>query len=121
MKHLIPLAALALLVALPARADGDPEAGKKIFGKCAACHAVEAGKNKIGPTLHAIVGRTSASGEGFAYSDAMKAAKKTWDEPTLLAYLTEPKAVVPGTKMVFPALKEAKERDDVVAYLKTLR
>ena len=121
MKHLSPLAALLLLAAAPARAEGDPEAGKKIFGKCAACHAAEPGKNKIGPTLHGIVGRPSANGDGFAYSDAMKAANKTWDEPTLLAYLTEPKVLVPGTKMVFPGLKEAKERDDVVAYLKTLR
>ncbi len=114
--------ALGLVVA-PAlsRADGDVDAGKKIFQKCALCHAIEAGKNKIGPSLFGVVGRHSASLPDYTYSDAMKAANKTWDEATLDNYLTDPRAAVPGTKMIFPGLKDAKDRQDVIAYLKTLK
>ncbi len=86
-----------------------------------ACHATEEGRNKIGPSLHDLVGRHSASIAGFAYSDAMKRFDKIWDEATLNTYLTDPKATVPGTKMIFPGLKNQQERDDIIAFLKTLK
>ncbi|HWK46309.1 MAG TPA: cytochrome c family protein [Stellaceae bacterium] len=101
--------------------EGDPDAGKEIFKKCALCHAPDAGVNKIGPSLHGIVGRHSGSIENFSYSVAMKAFDKTWDEPQLNTYLTDPRAVVPGTKMIFPGLKDEKDRQNVIAYLSTLK
>lgn len=112
----------ALVVgAASARADGDPDAGKKTFQKCGICHSVEAGKNKIGPSLYGVVGRKSASIPDFAYSDAMKAANKTWDAATLNEWLTNPKALVPGTKMIFAGLPSQTDRDNVIAYLSTLK
>jgi cytochrome c len=99
----------------------DVEAGKTAFKKCALCHTTEAGKNKIGPSLFGIVGRKSATLENFNYSDAMKKFDHTWDEETLDTYLADPRATVPGTKMIFPGIKDKTERDDVIAYLETLK
>ncbi len=109
------------LAAGAAEAAGDPAAGKAAFKKCEICHSPEAGKNKIGPSLFGVVGRHSASVSNFSYSDAMKAFNHTWDEATLDAYLTNPRQVVPGTKMVFAGIKDQKEREDVIAYLMTLK
>ena len=103
-----------------ALAAGDPKEGEAIFKKqCAVCHTTEEGKNKIGPSLHGVVGRHSASVTNFAYSDAMKKADKTWDEKTLDTYLANPKDLVPGTKMVFVGLKKEADRQNVIAYLET--
>src|ERR1700730_6696263 len=100
----------------------DVEAGKTAFKKCALCHTTEAGKgNKIGPTLFGIVGRQSASLESFNYSEGMKKFEHTWDEQTLDLYLADPRGTVPGTKMIFPGIKDKAERDDVIAYLETLK
>ena len=98
----------------------DAEKGANVFKKCMACHAID-DKNKIGPSLKGIVGRKAATVEGFKYSDAMlaKAAEGVvWDEATLAAYLPDPKAWVPGTKMAFPGLKKPEEVADLIAFLK---
>jgi cytochrome c len=104
----------------PALADGDAAKGEKVFNKCKACHTVEAGKNKVGPSLHNVVGRTPGTLEGFNYSKAMKdfGADHVWDDATLHTYLESPKDVVKGTKMAFVGLKKPEDRDDVIAYLK---
>jgi cytochrome c len=102
-----------------AHADGDAANGEKIFAKCKACHTVEAGKNKVGPSLAGVVGRKAGMAEGFNYSDAMKNSGLTWDEATLNTYLTGPKKLVPGTKMAFPGLPNEQDRLDVIAYLKS--
>jgi cytochrome c len=116
------LAALtALCLAGTARADGDAVHGKKVFAQCAICHSPAAGRNMIGPSLFEVVGRKSATVANFSYSEAMKAAGKTWDAATLDTYLTNPRALVPGTKMIFPGLKNADDRADVIAYLSTLK
>ena len=99
----------------------DIEAGKVAFKKCALCHTTESGKNKIGPSLFGIVGRKSGSVDNFSYSEAMKNFDHTWDDETLDTYLAEPRAVVPGTKMIFPGIKDKTEREDVIAYLETLK
>ena len=117
----IAVAATAALAAQPALADGDPAAGAAVFKKCAVCHSPDAGVNKLGPSLHGIVGRHSGSIENYTYSPAMKAFDKTWDSALLNTYLTDPRAVVPGTKMIFPGLKDEKDRQDVIAYLSTLK
>ena len=77
---------------------------------------------KVGPTLKGVVGRKVASVEGYKYSDAMKAFGATgavWDEATLAAYLPDPRAYVPGTKMAFAGLKNPQEVADIIAYLKS--
>jgi cytochrome c len=104
-----------------AAADDAVETGKAIFKKCALCHTTESGKNKIGPSLFGIVGRKAASLENYNYSEAMKKFDHSWDPGTLDTYLADPRATVPGTKMIFPGLKEKSEREDVIAYLETLK
>jgi len=117
---ILALSILAGRAAGPAVA-GDVEAGKTAFKKCALCHTTEAGKNKIGPSLFGIVGRKSATLEDFNYSEGMKKFDHTWDEETLDTYLADPRATVPGTKMIFAGIKDKAERDDVIAYLETLK
>jgi cytochrome c len=111
----------AVLFAVPAHAEGDAAKGEKVFAKCKACHENEKGVNKVGPTLKGVVGRKAASVEGYKYSEAMiaKGAEGVvWDEATLTAYLPDPKAFVPKTKMAFAGLKKPEEVADVIAYLK---
>jgi cytochrome c len=120
----VPLAIAALTssgFSLAAHAQGDPAAGKTVFNKCAVCHTIDPAKKGLGPTLFGVVGRHSASLEGFSYSPAMKAADKTWDEATLDAYLTNPQAMVKGSKMIFPGLPKPEDRANVIAYLSTLK
>lgn len=115
------LAASALAFAAPAFAQGDPAAGQVVFRKCAVCHSVEPDKNKIGPSMHGIIGRKSAAVGNFAYSAGMKAYNVTWTEETLFTYLEKPQQLVKGTKMVFVGLPSEKERRDVIAYMATLK
>jgi cytochrome c len=99
----------------------DPAAGQKIFkAQCGICHAVVAGENGIGPTLFGVVGRRSGSVPGFNYTADHKKLDVTWDAATLDKYLTDPRAMVPDTSMVYPGLKDNAERADLVAYLETL-
>jgi cytochrome c2 len=96
---------------------GDAAHGKKVFAKCQACHSLDAGVNKIGPSLHRIVGRAAAAEADFKYSDAMKNAHLNWTAEALDQYLLNPRKMVPGTKMAFPGLPKEKDRADVIAYL----
>ncbi|MCA0401632.1 MAG: cytochrome c family protein [Proteobacteria bacterium] len=98
----------------------DAEAGKTVFNQCRACHQVgESAKNIVGPQLNGLIGRKAGAVEGYAYSDANKNSGKTWDEATFSAYIKDPKAAIPGTKMVYVGLKDDKKVADLVAYLKT--
>jgi cytochrome c len=95
------------------------ETGEALFKKnCAICHTLEAGKNKIGPSLAGVVDRKAGSIPGFAYSEANKKSGDTWDEQTLDTYLTDPKKFMPGTKMVFAGLKNPEDRKALIEYLK---
>ena len=123
MKLRIALAALALLAAAApaALAAGDVEKGKVVFKRCAVCHDPKT--NKVGPHLGGVVGRKAGSLADYRYSDAMK--KKgdeglVWTEENIASYLKDPKAFVPGNKMVFVGLKKDDEIADVVVYLKSL-
>jgi cytochrome c len=101
-----------------ALAAGDPAAGEKVFAKCKACHQVgETAKNALAPLLNGVEGRKGAAVEGFNYSDAMKGAGLTWDEATFKEFIKNPKAKVPGTRMIFQGLASEKDQDDVWAYL----
>ena len=96
----------------------DAAHGKVIFAQCKACHAVEAGKNMVGPSLAGIVGRAAGSVAGFSYSNANKNSGITWTPEKMFQYLEKPARVVPGTKMAFAGLSKAQDRADVIAYLK---
>ena len=98
---------------------GDAAKGEKVFKKCKACHVVQEGKNKTGPSLYGVVGRAAGSIEGYKYSKAMAGSGLVWDAETLDAYLTNPKKYLKGTKMAFAGLKKEKDRADVIAYLAT--
>jgi cytochrome c len=102
-----------------AAAAQDAAAGEKVFNKCKVCHQIGPGaKNAVGPELNGVVGRKAGSVEGYSYSPANKGSGLTWDEATLHEYLKNPRAKVPGTKMIFPGLTNEKEIDDLIAYLK---
>ena len=114
------LLAVALIAAVPslASAAGDAAKGEKVFRKCKACHTATEDKNKVGPSLMNVVGRKAGTHEGFKYSSAMVDSGLTWDEATLDKFLTKPKDVIAGTKMIFGGLKKDEDRADVIAYLK---
>ena len=117
-----PVAVLASdIKALDIKA-GDIEAGMKVFRKCKACHVVDKEKNKTGPHLVGIIGRTAGSVEGFKkYSKAMKASGIVWNAETLDGYLESPKKYLKGGKMAFAGLKKKKDRDNIIAYFESLQ
>jgi len=113
---------VVLLTAAVPGLTADVEAGKTAFKKCALCHSADAAKsNKIGPSLFGVVGRKSASLDNFSYSEGLQKFDHIWDEETLDLYLADPRGAVPGTKMIFPGLRDKVERDNVIAYLETLK
>jgi len=96
----------------------DAEAGKASFNKCLACHAIgEGAKNKVGPELNGIDGRKSGTAADYNYSDANKNSGITWNEAQFKEYIKDPKAKIPGTKMVFAGIKNEKEVNDLWAYI----
>jgi cytochrome c len=116
-------AIVALACAAPAFAQGDPEAGEKVFARCKACHQVGAdAKNRVGPVLTGIVGREIAGEPEFKYSEAFLAKKEegfTWTPEHLTAYLEDPKGFIPGNKMAFAGLRKPEDIANVIAYLQS--
>ncbi len=113
------IAGAALVASISAAAAQDAAAGEKVFTICKACHQIgENAKNLVGPVLNGVVGRPAGTYAGYHYSDANKNSGITWDEATLKEYLRDPKAKVPGTKMVFPGLKSDDDIANVIAYVK---
>lgn len=111
------VAAFVLLIG-SVSAAGDATKGEKVFAKCKACHTTEAGKNRVGPSLAGLFGRTAGTVEGYKYSEPMKGSGIVWSDETVSQYLEAPKTFMPGNKMAFPGLKKPEDRDDVIAYLK---
>jgi cytochrome c len=106
----------------PALADGDVAAGKNLFNQCRACHQIGPdAQNSVGPVLNGVVGRKAGTYPGYNYSDANKGSGLTWDEATLTEYLANPKAKVPGTKMVFPGIKQPERVANIIAFLSTIK
>jgi cytochrome c len=121
-KSVFAAMASAILFVVPAHAEGDAAAGAKVFNQCKACHEVEKGVNKVGPTLKGVVGRKAAAVPDYKYSEAMiaKGAEGVvWDDANLTAYLTSPKTFVPKGKMAFAGLKKPEDLANVIAFLKT--
>jgi cytochrome c len=118
-------AALALAcLAGAARADGDPAKGKAAFVRqCAICHTTQKdGDNRMGPNLFGIVGKKAGTAPGFTYTNAFRTrAQWEWTEDAIGGWMMFPATMVPGTAMgVFQGIAE-KDRDDLVAYLATLK
>lgn len=111
-----------LLGSQASRAAGDLKRGAGEFAQdCAVCHSAMAGKNKIGPSLFAVIGRKAGSIADFVYSDAMKQSAIEWTPDKLDAYIENPKQLMPGNKMPFKGISEDQERADIIVYLNTLR
>ena len=118
--------AAALLATSACAAEPSARNGKRWFGRtCQNCHSTEIGVNKIGPSLRGVVDRKVASTPDFPYSESMKAnaasGSGVWDEKALDAYLVNPRGDVHGVKMYFKGLANARDRADMIAYLKTLK
>jgi cytochrome c len=118
MRAVIFIALLAIVGAGEARAQ-DAAAGEKVFAVCKACHQIgENAKNAVGPALNGVIGRKAGSVPGFTYSEANKNSGITWDEATFREYIKDPKAKVPGTKMIYAGLKDEQKTNDLVAFFK---
>src|SRR3712207_6554131 len=112
------LSAALVLVGLGQAQAQDAAAGEKVFAQCRACHQVgDTAKNAVGPVLNGLFGRKAGMVEGYTYSPANKNSGLVWDEATFREYIKDPKAKIPGTKMVYAGLKEEKRIDDLIAYL----
>jgi cytochrome c len=99
---------------------GDPERGKAVYARCMYCHAIDV--NRVGPMHDRLFGRRAGTVPGFNYSAAMKRAGENgliWNAETLDRYLTEPRKMVPGTRMLFGGIADPKTRADLIAYLRT--
>lgn len=107
-----------LAISSSAFAEGDVAKGEKVFRKCVACHTLEDGKNKVGPTLYGIFGRTAGALEDYKYSSAMMESGIVWDEENMDGYLQKPRAFLKGTKMAFAGIKKDNQRADLIAFLK---
>jgi cytochrome c len=118
MRRVSLAVTFALALAGPASAEtGDPARGETVYARCKGCHAIE--RDRVGPRHSGLFGRRAGGVEGYAYSDAMRASGLVWDEETLDRFLADPRGVVPGTTMGFAGVKDARERADLIAYLRS--
>lgn len=119
MHKLASITLLAAMVAAGSAASQDIAAGEKSFNKCRACHQLgETARNGVGPQLNGLFGRTAGAVEGYTYSAANKNSGIVWDEAVFVDYIKDPRAKIPGTKMVFAGIKNEQEIKDLTAYLK---
>jgi cytochrome c2 len=116
-KTAVLISMIAGLAFGQAHAAGDSAKGKRVFNKCKACHALVAGKKKIGPSLHGIYGRKAGTAPGYSASKAMKDSGVVWSPETLSRYLADPKKFIPGNKMPFPGLRNEEDLANLNAYL----
>jgi cytochrome c len=118
MHRLVCAAALIAAMAATAAA-ADIGSGKAVFAKCRACHQVgEKARNLVGPALNGLFGRKAGTIEGYKYSEANKNSGIVWDDAVFREYIKDPKAKIPGTKMVFAGITDERDIDDLIAYLK---
>jgi cytochrome c len=119
-----PPAAAATPAAAPSDgldlAHADTAHGKEVSARCQQCHSLaKGGPNMIGPNLWGVVNRPRASVATFSYSSAMSSNHEPWSFEKLFTYLKQPQLMVPGTKMSFAGLSSTKDRNDLIAYLRT--
>ncbi len=119
MKTALSIAALAVAAMAQAAHAQDVAAGEQSFKKCQICHRIgEGAKNFVGPELNGFDGRHSGNAPGYSYSDANKNSGLVWNEATFKEYIKDPRAKIPGTKMIFAGIKNDKEVDNLWAYIK---
>lgn len=119
MKATLAIAALAAAVMTQTARAEDAAAGEQVFRLCMPCHSIGPGaKNKVGPVLNGLDGRHSGSAPGYSYSDANKNSGIVWNEANFKKYIHNPRAMVPGTKMIFAGISNQKQVDNLWAYLK---
>ena len=117
MRHVV-FVAVGLFISTGAAFAQDVAAGETSFRKCAPCHSIGPdAANKVGPELNGLDGRKASAVDGFNYSDANKASGITWSEVAFKEYIKDPRAKVPGTKMVFAGIKSEKEVGDLWSYV----
>ena len=110
-------AVLIAAVSVPAMAQ-DAQKGKTVFNVCLACHTIGPGaQNKIGPELNGLDGRKAGTVSNFDYSGANKSSGIVWNEETFEDYIKNPAAKLPGTKMIFPGIKNEQQEKDLWAYI----
>src|SRR5438477_4641495 len=118
MKGLV-LAGVIVVASSAGALAQDVAAGETSFKKCLPCHRIgEGAKNLVGPELNGLEGRKSGSADGFSYTEANKNSGITWDEAQFKEYITNPRAKIPGTKMVFAGISSETERNNLWSYLK---
>ncbi|WP_245290040.1 c-type cytochrome [Neorhizobium galegae] len=119
MQRLAVVLILGLLLQPGGALAQSPEAGERVFVQCRACHQVgETARNVTGPHLNGLFGRTSGSVEGYAYTEANKNAAITWTDASFREFVTNPRAKIPGTKMIYAGIKNPDQITDLIAYLK---
>jgi cytochrome c len=115
---LIALAVIASSAAASTALAQDAAAGKTVFNKCMACHAIgEGAQNKVGPELNGLDGRKSGTVPDYSYSNANRDSGITWNEAQFKEYIKEPKVKIPGTKMSFAGIKNEKDVNDLWAFV----
>lgn len=121
MRFSMMLAGVLAFAPMAAMAQ-DAEAGQRVFNQCRACHTInQGGRNGVGPNLFGIVDRAAGSIEGFRYSAPMReraAAGLVWNTENLMAYITDPKAIVPGGSMSYVGLRNEEQRNNLLAYIR---
>ncbi|NJL08255.1 MAG: cytochrome c family protein [Methylacidiphilales bacterium] len=121
MRKLV-LGLFVLAAGVTSASAQDVAAGEQVFKQCLVCHSIGPGaKNKVGPVLNGLFGRKSGTIEGFTYSDANKNSGITWNEDVFRVYIKDPKAKIPGTKMIFAGVKEDQKISDLIAYIKQFK
>ena len=102
-----------------ALSDGNSARGQRVFGACAACHSLQPDQNMTGPSLAGLWNRKAGSLANFTrYSPALQSSGVVWGDKTLDEWITDPQHLVPGNQMTFAGIKDARQRADLLAFLK---
>ena len=112
----VVFAAMAMVVAMDASA-ADADHGRQLYEQCAACHSLKAGEQLLGPSLNGVIGRKAGALEEFRYSPPMKRSTIVWTRETIATFLAEPQKDIPGNRMPYSGMPEAKDREDILDYL----
>ena len=113
----IATAVALVLAAGMAHAQGDPKRGEKIFENCRACHAADGAANEVGPGLRGVFGRRAGERDDFRYSPALKRSGITWTPQTMTDFVADPQKMVPGNRMPYDGLPDARDRADLITYM----